>query len=136
MMLPKRLPRRASEPIAPLIDMVFLLLLFFMLVGTIEPLEPFSVEPPKASQTDKAHTGTLMIHVGKADRLAFEGQVMDLATLITRIAERRAQEVAEPSPVALKADAAVDSGRVIAILQALREVGVHQVVLLTWPEEP
>ena len=43
----RRRPHR--EPIVPLINVVFLLLIFFMLVGSVRPSEPLAVELPRAA---------------------------------------------------------------------------------------
>ncbi len=46
---PRRKPR--AESIVPMINVVFLLLIFFLMTATIAPPEPFEVSPP-ASKAD------------------------------------------------------------------------------------
>ena len=42
-------PRNEDERILPLINVVFLLLIFFMLAGRLSASDPFQVEPPRSS---------------------------------------------------------------------------------------
>ncbi|MDZ7621669.1 MAG: biopolymer transporter ExbD [Candidatus Competibacteraceae bacterium] len=124
-------PRRVREPTAPLIDVVFLLLIFFMLVGVIAPPEPFPVEPPAAERASAEEGGKLTILLAADGRLAFEGMELDLPTLQARLGERLAEAEGREAGVELKADATVDSGQVIAVLNALRAAGVERLALLT-----
>lgn len=124
-------PRRVREPIAPLIDVVFLLLIFFMLVGVIAPPEPFAVEPPAAERASAEGGGQLTILLAADGRLAFEGMELDLPMLQARLGERLAEAEGREVGVELKADATVASGRVIAVLDALRAAGVERLGLLT-----
>jgi biopolymer transport protein ExbD len=120
-------PRRVREPIAPLIDVVFLLLIFFMLIGVIAPLDLFPVEPPTAERASAEEGGKLTILLAADGRLAFEGMELDLPTLQARLGEAEGRGAS----VELKADATVDSGQVIAVLNALRAAGVERLALLT-----
>jgi biopolymer transport protein ExbD len=129
-------PRRVREPIAPLIDVVFLLLIFFMLIGVIAPLDLFPVEPPTAERASAEEGGKLTILLAADGRLAFEGQELDLPTLQARLGERLGEEEGRKASVELKADATVDSGQVIDLLNALRAAGVERLALLTVRENP
>jgi len=50
MHFPERRPDPTEERVLPLINVVFLLLIFFMLAGSLSVTEPFDIEPP-ASQS-------------------------------------------------------------------------------------
>jgi biopolymer transport protein ExbD len=127
--LPSPLPRRANEPIGPLIDIVFLLLIFFMLVGTLKPPEPLPVEPPSSRYSEKRSGQQQMVSLTADGRLAFAGQTLTKRELV-RILKRRFAENA-PLTVALKADAAAKASEVIAVLDALRQAGIERLSLLT-----
>ena len=45
-------PRRPFEAMVPLINIVFLLLIFFLLAGTIAPQSPVDVTLPEGAQND------------------------------------------------------------------------------------
>ncbi len=56
-------PRRRADPIVPMINVAFLLLIFFLMVAVIAPPDPDAVEPPLVASAEllsaEAHTVTL-----------------------------------------------------------------------------
>jgi biopolymer transport protein ExbD len=102
-----------------------------MLIGVIAPLDPFPVELPTAERAAGEGGGQLTILLAADGRLAFEGMELDLPTLQARLGERLGEEEGRKAGVELKADATVDSGQVIAVLNALRAAGVERLALLT-----
>jgi biopolymer transport protein ExbD len=131
MRLPAPPPHRPAEPIAALTDIEFLLLIFFMLVGVIAPREPFPVEPPAADGATSSGHGKLTILLADDGRLGFEGEELDLPQLSARLRERLTQEGMRDAELELKADAAVNSARILAVFDALRSAGVERLSLLT-----
>ncbi|KEO56117.1 biopolymer transporter ExbD [Thioclava pacifica] len=74
-------PRRSlPEPLLPMINVVFLLLIFFLLAATLAQPTPFEVSPPEASGGGAAEPGDLTLFVGADGRLGF-GDARDLAAL-------------------------------------------------------
>ncbi len=131
MRLPARPQREIKEHTGPLIDMVFLLLIFFVLAGTITPPEPLPVDPPHAHNMEPIDEAQPLL-LAADGRMAFEGKEIDLETLRQTLAQRlvtTAELVVE-----LKADAAVDVQDVIELIDALRTMGIEQVLLLTTHE--
>lgn len=117
----------------PLIDVVFLLLIFFMLVGTFMPPEPGKINPP-ASESGVTPVGSnLVVFLAADGRLAFEGRELGRRALARILAQRMA-EGAEPT-VQLKADAARPAHEVITVLDTLRGAGIGDLVLLTVAED-
>ena len=65
MRLPEAPRRPARESIIPMINVVFLLLIFFLMTAEIAPPQPFAVTPPRASTAAPAARGvTLYISAG------------------------------------------------------------------------
>jgi biopolymer transport protein ExbD len=65
---PARRPR--SEAIVPMINVVFLLLIFFMMTSRIAPTPPIEVTPPSATQETLAE-GEAVLWIGPDGLLAF-----------------------------------------------------------------
>lgn len=118
----------------PLIDVVFLLLIFFMLVGTFMPPEPIKVNPPLSESGEGAASSHLAVLLAADGRLAFEGRELERTALARTLAQRLA-EGTQPT-VQLKADAARPAHEVIDVLDALRAAGIDDLVLLTVAEGP
>ena len=135
MKLPAAAPSRHREPIGPLIDIVFLLLVFFLLAGTLEPAPPIAVEPPEAAHGEAAKSGPMRILLDADGRVGFEGKVLDMedlaATVIGRIDLDGAR--ARAVVVVVEADGTAAVGSVFALLQQLRGLGLEDIQLATRP---
>ncbi|MBK1700712.1 ExbD/TolR family protein [Thiococcus pfennigii] len=127
--------RRQDDHLIPLINIIFLMLIFFMVVGRVAPSDPFPVEPPASRHGDGASTEERVLLIGADGRLALDGEVLDPATLGARLAawsaENRAADRESPGRVTIKADAGVRSGHLRQTLDTLRAAGVARVTLLT-----
>ncbi|MCR9070520.1 MAG: biopolymer transporter ExbD [Alphaproteobacteria bacterium] len=125
--------RRSNEDdrILPLINVVFLLLIFFMLAGRLSPGDPFRIDPPVSINAGKVEIDDLLVQVGADGRLALNGEETTLLALEPAISAHL--KAGLPATVRLKADGAVAASEVIAIMELLREAGVDSLKLLTVP---
>ncbi len=116
--------------ITPLIDVVFILLIFFMLAGAIEKPDPVEVEPPRSDAEEEGDEEDVVILIGAEGEVAFQDKPMaDDSELVRTAAVWLAYR--PNSAVQLKADGGADAARVIEVMELLREAGVRSLVLLT-----
>jgi len=133
MHFPERRPDPTEERILPLINVVFLLLIFFMLTGSLSMSEPFDIEPP-ASQSQSAHEPeAVMILMARDGRLALDNTAMPEDRLLEAVAEQIREH--PEATITLKADARLPANRLVRFTQALHAAGLEQLRLLTLPEE-
>ncbi|MCV6584210.1 MAG: biopolymer transporter ExbD [Marinibacterium sp.] len=118
---PPRRPR--SESIVPMINVVFLLLIFFLMTSRLAEPEPFDVTPPTAATEAEAQADPVLF-VSKDGRLSFDG-----AEGTGAIAAVAAQSDAS-SIIQLRADAALEAGKLAAILRDLSTAGLARVELV------
>ena len=125
--------RRTSEDdrILPLINVVFLLLIFFMVAGRLAASDPFAIEPPASGSEGAAEPRDLVVLLGADGRLALDGQEMAKAALAAAVAQRLA--AAGGLPVRHKAGGRTEADAVVAVMELLREAGVERLQLLTVP---
>ena len=117
-----------DDRILPLINVVFLLLIFFMLAGHLAATDPLHVEPPvSASETEPGDMGHVIL-VGTDGRVAFDGQVIDDAGLKAALAGAAEAGV---SDFRLKADSTAPAVRLVEIMELMRAAGVEKVHVLT-----
>lgn len=115
--------------VVPLVNIVFLLLIFFMLVGRISTPEPLDIEPPRSisGQEDTGSTVTVL--------LTRDGQIaVDRVVLPESGLSERAAGILTEQPAAefqIKADARVDAVRMIRVMESLRAAGVESLTLVT-----
>ncbi|MEM1111913.1 MAG: biopolymer transporter ExbD [Pseudomonadota bacterium] len=129
MHFPDRRPDQSEERILPLINVVFLLLIFFMIAGSLQVTEPFEVTPPNSSSTGEHEPDSLTIIMGGNNRFALNNALIDRATLLTTVE----QQVASQPDIAitLKADNALPANQLVLFTQALNERGLTKLRLLT-----
>lgn len=129
MKLPAR-PRRshADDVMLPLINIVFLLMVSFMLVGALSPPDPIELEPARSSTLEPSDAGTQALVVAADGRLGLAGSVFGRDELAARAQAWRARN--EGAVLQVKADAAADTQRVLEVLEVLRDAGIPRVELL------
>ena len=118
-----RRKRKAHHRIdmAPLVDVVFLLLLFFMLTAhmIMEPAIKIHLPP---SKTAAGHADNdLVISISRQGQVYVNAQPVDLAGLTARV---RHQLQAKPHPsVTIKADRAAPVGLLVQVVDGVRLAG-------------
>ena len=125
--------RNDEERILPLINIVFLLLIFFMLAGRVTGSDPFRIEPPRSVSETDARAREMLVQIGAGGRVALDGEVMEPAAVGAAVTER----VSDDATVAVlvKADGRTEARRVVAMMEILRDAGVQRLKLLTLRED-
>ena len=120
--------RRAAEvELTPLIDVVFQLLVFFLLTSAF--IHPgIVVELPDASSGDAAEDATVSISIDDAGRIFLDEEPVSLGRLETILASRAA--VSTDTRVAIWGDIDVRYGLFMEILDLCRVSGLTNVQLM------
>ncbi len=113
-----RKPR--GESIVPMINVVFLLLIFFLMTAQIAPPEPFEVSPPTAEKAAEPD-GELVLYVGKNAALQFQNTAGDAAFAAISAA------AGDGKTLQLRIDASLDGDRLAQVMQRLSAVGFSRV---------
>lgn len=124
------LPKRNTNPedsILPLINVVFLLLIFFMLAGALVQEPPFGVTPPDTRYTESGEPDQVYLAIAADGRLAFNGEVIEESELGTVLAER----AESGSPLQVRADDELEADRLTSLLAVLRDARIAEIRLLT-----
>ena len=124
---PRRSARKSTdEQIMPLINIVFLLLAFFMIAGQLSNHSPFPLAPPRSLSelADRPMDSTLFVSAEGQLSLGGDSQgPVDLEALHTRLPDGM--------PLRVSADANTSASLILPILARLREAGWKEVVLVT-----
>lgn len=126
---------RPAENLLPMINVVFLLLVFFLIASTLAPPEPFPVSPPEAEAGAEAE-GVFTLHLAADGALGFHdatGGEAVFAALAAARTDHCAQTdcVAAPPRLMLRVDAALPAARLAAMLPRLGGMGFARVDLIT-----
>lgn len=122
-----------DERILPLINIVFLLLIFFMLAGSFSQSPPFEIDPPGSQAPEARDEPRRILHVGQDGRLALGEHELSMEQLAVALSDDNGEP---PARIWIKADAGLEANRLVALLEILRSARVESVRLLTVQREP
>jgi biopolymer transport protein ExbD len=131
-------PKSPFETSLPLINIVFLLLLFFLAAGTIVSRQDLTVTPPTSLLLAGGKPPADGIYVSAVGVLTFRGQSLDaegIAEAIrTEVTSETAAEIAL-RPWQLVADRRLKARRLLSIVAELKQHGVHNLAVVTVKDE-
>ncbi len=117
--------------LTPLIDVVFLLLLFFMVSTTfVDDASGLKVDLPRSNNRQALGEASDVIVVLSADgRIAIDGEAVDREGLRAKL---RSRAEADPSTlVVVRADQGLAHGRVVAVMDTVRDLGLTHFAIAT-----
>ena len=119
--------RRSLISLTPLIDVVFILLLFFMLASSFLDLHSIVLDAPAEGSGAPAVEGALLVDV-RLDGVRFAGQYVGMEELVQRV--RIALADAPDRRVLVRPAERVKLQDTVRILDALSAAGVKQLSLM------
>lgn len=129
-------PRQRDEvglDLTPLIDVVFLLLLFFMLTTTFVESTRLKIDLPEAGEGAQAERKDVpwVIEIDAQGRYALNGEVVGVEQLAARL--RAIPGRTEETSVLVRADGKATHQAVVRALDAARSAGLVRIGLATIP---
>ena len=119
--------KKGQLDIAPLIDVVFLLLIFFMLTSNFIFQPGIKINLPKAVTSEVIGQKSLVVLVTGEDSLYLNDKAIGISEL-----ESRLREAAETKkPLLIKADRHASLGMVVKVWDLCRESGISQINIAT-----
>ena len=119
--------------IAPLVDMVFLLLIFFLVSTTFHRETGVEVRKPKAKTAGYLSRESILVAVTKEGSIHINNRRVDLETLYRIIKDTLKQK--PDSPVIIIADKESLTGRIIEVMDKCRQAGAKNISLSALKEE-
>ncbi|WP_421708781.1 ExbD/TolR family protein [Algihabitans sp.] len=119
--------RRALISLTPLIDVVFILLIFFMLASSFLDWRAIELNAPAQAAAGTSVEGALLVEV-RSDSLRLSGETVSLDALASRIATRL--ETAPDQRVLVRPASGVALQQAVAVLDRLKAVGVSELSLI------
>ena len=132
MRLSRPITRRPPETIVALIDVVFFLLVFALLIGRMDATAPFQVTPPVALTGSDMPAGGLTVSVGAKGAMALDGRETGLGEILST-----SQSALSDNPrtrFRINADGTTSLRHVLPLVEELKQVGARDVVLIVTPD--
>ena len=127
--LTKQKKKARSPNLVPLINIVFLLLIFFMLTGTLKRSDIFDISPPESLTGADAEAPELVLLISKSNKLALNNQNIEFSELNTELLK-----IVQEYPlqeVLIKADGKATSGTLSKVINVIREAGIKRAAIVT-----
>lgn len=134
MKLARRSRRLPPETIIPLIDVVFFLLIFFMLIGRMDATAPFAVYPAFSTTGTEMPGGGATLSIGANGELALNGAASALEPLLTQLTANLTEDPNQL--VRINAHQEADLEHVLPLMARIEALGARDVVLVVTPEMP
>jgi len=119
--------QKGQIDIAPLVDVMFLLLIFFMLTSNFVLQPGIKVRLPKAVTSEIIDSENLIISITSQDLIYLNYKPIQIGVL-TELLQKAARE---DSGVLIKADVGSSLGRIVEIWDLCRELGIDKVNIAT-----
>ena len=125
----ERESNEGSVDLTPMIDMTFILLIFFMVSTTFVKDMKIDIDRPGATTQVVASTKAVRVYVDKQGEVYLEGEPVRIWTLQSRI--RDLLKGATGKSVLVVTDEQVPSGRLIEVVDQARMAGAEDVGVAT-----
>jgi biopolymer transport protein ExbD len=133
MQLRKKSKRSLILNITSLIDVLFLLLIFFMISTTFLSTPAIKLELPKAKNADPVRQNPIVVYVDPSGQAYLNDEPVDMGLLSAAISAQLADS--DDKAVVLKADSQVSHGAVVEIMDIVKGAGARRLVVSTQPDE-
>jgi len=125
--------KEAEINISPLIDLVFLLLIFFMVTTSFVRETGIDVRRPSASTATLTENGNILVAVSDTGTIHFDGRKIDLRSLRSHITRALAEN--PEGSVVIVADKVSYTGIVIRVMDQCRLAGAKRVSIAASKKE-
>lgn len=118
-----------SMNMTPAIDMVFNLLIFFMVVSQVSQLQREPVQLPQVDQAQEQQRSELTINVRRDQTFVIAGRQVELSDVASELLQLRERSGNDPDRirVVIRADERVPSRAVNDLVRVLNELGIRLV---------
>jgi len=128
----KRNSRSVFVNVTSFIDVLFVLLLFFMVSTTFVNQPAMSLDLPKAIHSQGTRQPAIIVYIDQNGLIHLNDEPVDDALLDQALRTRLV--TSEDKAVVLKADSRVSHGAVVHVLDIIKGAGVQKLTIATQPE--
>ena len=125
--------RNLTINITPLIDVIFLLLIFFMVSSTFVEQPGIELSLPQAKTSSMKRAEETIITLDKDGTIYFNADKIDKTQLYNKLAELQLKK--DKKPLVLQADENVAYKTVVFVMDTARELGFSDILALTTQTE-
>lgn len=121
--------RKVSLNLTSLIDVLFILIIFFTVSSTFLEQPGIELTLPEANSSEGHTAQKVIVYVDKDKNVFLNDKIVSVNSLVDDI--RQLVNLQKDKSIVLKADSKVDHGTVIHIMDLLRQQGIYKIVVST-----
>ncbi|RMH62398.1 MAG: biopolymer transporter ExbD [Calditrichaeota bacterium] len=129
MQLTQKEPKKLTLNLTSLIDVLFILIIFFAVSSTFIEQPGIDLKLPEAESSRAFSTQKVVLYIDKDKNLFLNDQLITLNTMMEEI--KKLNAFRKDKSIVLKADTHAEHGRVIEVMDALRKNGVYKIIVST-----
>jgi len=130
---PKKRKRSVAINVTSLLDVMFNLLLFFMVSTTFLSTPAIKLELPKAKHAEVIEQRPIVVYVDSDGTVYLNDEPVNISMLDAALEGKLSD--ADDRSVVLKADSRVSHGIVVGVMDAIKGAGATRLVVSTEPSE-
>ena len=119
----------AAIDLTPMLDVVFIMLIFFIVTASFIKEAGVEVNRPEASTSDPKENVNILIAITASDEIWMDGRRIDIRAVRANVERLHAEN--PKGAVVIQADLTSTTEAVVGVLDASREAGVLDVSLAT-----
>lgn len=132
-MINVEIERRAKSvkqlSLIPLVDIMLVLIIYFLVAGSLTRLEILEVEPPLAQSGEDLTQGNIVIVLGKYDEVLINDELGTAEDILPKVSAELAKN--KDRIITIKADNRLKAARLIEAMNEVREAGGENITLAT-----
>jgi biopolymer transport protein ExbD len=119
--------QEASVDITPMLDVVFIMLIFFIVTATFVKLSGIEVDPPQASTAVVQEKANILIAIDANNKIWINRREVDFRALRPNIERLHAEN--PKGSVVIQADKMSRNETLVKVMDASRKAGVYNIAL-------
>jgi len=123
--------RRKIRPITvvSLIDIVFVVILFFIVAGHVEKFAIIPVDLPKAESGQLLDEGPVVVLLGRYDEILINDELYNASQVVAVMQDQL--KINPDRIITIKADANLDANKLVDFLESVKQAGGRNISLVT-----
>ena len=118
--------------ITPMLDVVFILLIFFIVTANFIKEPGLEVNRPDSETAEPTENAAILIAVGNAGEIYMDGRRIDKRQVKANVVRLLAEN--PQGSVVIQADEKATADTIMAVMDGAREVGVYNISLASEPQ--
>lgn len=130
----KRIDIKATSDMTAMIDVVFQLIIFFLVSTTFAVLPGIKLNLPESETAESVSNLGITITIEKNGDIYFNDKKVNCKTLETELSSFDTKKISKKDfPITIEADSLVTNGMIVKIFDVVRKSGFSEVSLRTTP---